>query len=50
MRELGSAYLGGTTLAALAACGLVDVHDDGALHSTAVAFSWPIAPCGPWVF
>jgi len=48
--ELGSVYLGGFSLAALAASGAVTVHDQEALHRTAIAFSWPTLPYGPWMF
>jgi predicted acetyltransferase len=50
VRELGSAYLGGITLSALAASGMIRVHDAAALHRAAVAFSWPVAPYCPWTF
>lgn len=48
--ELGAAYLGGTSLAALAAAGRVEEHTDGALLRTASAFGWPVAPVCSWVF
>ncbi|MFF1529670.1 GNAT family N-acetyltransferase [Cellulomonas sp. NPDC058312] len=50
VRELGAAYLGGRSLAALAAVGQVTAHRPDALHRTATAFGWPIAPLCPWVF
>jgi predicted acetyltransferase len=50
VRELGSAYLAGSTLSGLAAAGLITVHDPAALHRAAVAFSWPVAPYCPWTF
>lgn len=48
--ELGAAYLGGTSLAALATAGRVEEHTDGALLRTASAFGWPVAPVCSWVF
>lgn len=50
VRELGAAYLGGRSLAALAAVGQVAAHDAGVLHRAATAFGWPVAPVCPWVF
>ncbi|MCB7136353.1 GNAT family N-acetyltransferase [Cellulosimicrobium marinum] len=50
VRELGSAYLGGRTLAALAAAGLVTEHSPGALARASAAFAWPVAPGCSWVF
>lgn len=50
VRELGAAYLGGVTLAELAAAGLVAEHTPGALARTSAAFSWPVAPVCSWVF
>jgi predicted acetyltransferase len=44
VRELGEIYLGGPTLAALAASGLVTEHRPGSLAAAAVAFTWPVAP------
>ena len=44
MRELGSVYLGGVSLASLAGAGLVVEHRPGALHAAAVGFGWPVAP------
>ena len=44
VRELGSAYLGGVSLAGLASAGLVTEHTQGALRAAAVAFGWPVAP------
>lgn len=49
VRELGSAYLGGTSLSALAAAGLV-TGAPAVTHALAVAFSWPVAPACGWVF
>lgn len=48
--ELGAAYLGGTSLAALASAGRVDEHTDGSLLRAASAFGWPVAPVCSWVF
>jgi predicted acetyltransferase len=50
IRELGAAYLGGTSLAALAKAGLVQARSDEALLRTAAAFLWPIAPGCTWLF
>ncbi len=44
VRELGAAYLGGTSLGALHAAGLIDEHRPGAVARAAAAFRWPIAP------
>ncbi|WP_341360488.1 GNAT family N-acetyltransferase [Georgenia sp. M64] len=48
--DLGSAYLGGTSLAALAAAGRVQVLDGAALAPAATAFGWPVAPANGWGF
>jgi hypothetical protein len=48
--DLGSAYLGGSTLAALAASGLITVHDEAALRTASVAFVSPVAPWCAWMF
>ncbi len=50
VRELGAAYLGGTSLAALGAAGLVTEHSPGALARASAAFGWPVAPVCSWVF
>lgn len=50
VRELGAAYLGGTSLAGLAAAGLVTIHRPAALPAAAAAFGWPLAPVCSWVF
>jgi predicted acetyltransferase len=50
VRELGAAYLGGTSLAAQAAAGLVVERTPGALARASVAFGWPVAPACSWVF
>lgn len=50
VRELGSAYLGGVSVAALANAGLVKVHNPGALAAASTAFGWPHAPVSSWVF
>ncbi|MFC8796721.1 enhanced intracellular survival protein Eis [Promicromonospora sp. NPDC057138] len=55
VRELGAAYLGGRSLAALAAAGLVTEHSrpgqsGGALARASTAFGWPVAPASSWVF
>ncbi len=50
VRELGSAYLGGTTLTELAGAGLVTELRAGALREASVAFGWPVAPGSSWIF
>ena len=50
VRELGAAYLGGTSLAALAAGGLLEARSPQVLAAASAAFSWPIAPAVNWVF
>src|SRR5665648_682387 len=50
VRELGSAYLGGVSLAALAGAGLVTEHTPGALRQAAVAFGWPVLPVCSWIW
>jgi predicted acetyltransferase len=55
VRELGAAYLGGKSLAALAAAGLVTEHPrhgqrTSALARASTAFGWPVAPGSSWVF
>jgi predicted acetyltransferase len=50
-RDLGAAYLGGTTLVARAAAGHVTETRAGALAAASLAFSWPAAtPFAPLVF
>jgi predicted acetyltransferase len=50
VRDLGAAYLGGTTLTALAAAGLLTEHRTGAVEPAARAFAWPVAPFCGWGF
>ncbi|MFE4465588.1 enhanced intracellular survival protein Eis [Oerskovia sp. NPDC056781] len=50
VRELGSAFLGGVSLASLATAGLVAEHRPGALAAASAAFGWPVAPVSSWVF
>ncbi|GAA2751890.1 GNAT family N-acetyltransferase [Kitasatospora cinereorecta] len=50
VRELGSAYLGGTTLAALARAGLVEEVRAGALREASRAFASDLAPWLPHGF
>ncbi len=50
VRELGAAYLGGTSLAGLAAAGLVEERTPGTLGVAATAFGWPVAPVCSWVW
>jgi predicted acetyltransferase len=48
VRELAAAYLGGTTLAALGAAGLVLEKRPGALTEASRAFATDLAPWLPW--
>src|SRR5690606_1975335 len=48
--DLGAVYLGGTSLAALAAAGRVRELVPSALLRTAAAFGWPVAPGTSWGF
>lgn len=50
VRDLGAAYLGGPSLASLAAAGLVTEVRAGALARAATAFGWPVPPGCSWVF
>ncbi len=50
VRELGSAYLGGFSLAGLASAGLVAELRPGTLHPAATAFGWPVAPVSSYVW
>ncbi len=50
VRELAAAYLGGTSLQALASAGLVSERRAGTLAPAAVAFGWAVAPWCSWVF
>ncbi|WP_035806215.1 GNAT family N-acetyltransferase [Kitasatospora mediocidica] len=49
-RELGSVYLGGRSLAALAGAGLVQELREGALAEASRAFGWDVAPWLPHGF
>jgi len=49
-RELAAAWLGGESLQAMAAAGLVTERRAGALEEAARAFGWHVAPYCPWVF
>ena len=44
VRELGTSYLGGPSLAELHAAGLVTEHRPGAVAEASTAFGWPVAP------
>lgn len=48
--DLAAAFLGGTTLTALAAAGRVAELSPGTLHPAAAAFGWPVAPSTGWGF
>ncbi|HZI98251.1 MAG TPA: GNAT family N-acetyltransferase [Actinomycetales bacterium] len=50
VRVLGSAYLGGETLAALGAAGLVAEVTPGTLARSSRAFTHDVAPFSGWVF
>lgn len=50
VRELGAAYFGGTTLAALVNAGLARAADAATLQRASVAFSSPVAPHCGWTF
>lgn len=50
VRELGAAYLGGTSLVSLASAGLVAERSAGALARASVAFGWPVAPVSSYVW
>ncbi len=50
IRELGSVYLGGTTLAALHAAGLVDEQSPGAVERASTAFRSALSPATPYMF
>lgn len=50
VRDLGAAYLGGTSLATLAAAGRVTEHRPGTLGAASVAFGWHRAPQSVEVF
>jgi predicted acetyltransferase len=50
IRELGTAYLGGTSLTALAGAGLVTERRPGVVEAVARAFAWPVAPYCGWGF
>ncbi|HEY9368527.1 GNAT family N-acetyltransferase [Streptomyces sp.] len=50
VRELGAVYLGGVSLASLAAAGRVRELRAGASTEASVAFGWPVAPWLPHGF
>ncbi|BDZ40734.1 UPF0256 protein [Paraoerskovia sediminicola] len=50
VRELGSVYLGGTSLASLAAAGLVTELTPGSLARASTAFGWPVPPACSWIW
>lgn len=50
VRELGAAYLGGTSLIELAGAGLVTETRPGTLQRASVAFGWPKLPVASWIF
>ncbi|WP_078281089.1 GNAT family N-acetyltransferase [Mycobacteroides franklinii] len=47
VRDLGSVYMGGVSLQALASAGLVTELQTGAVQRAAIAFGWPVAPSAP---
>jgi predicted acetyltransferase len=50
VRELGAAYLGGTSLGSLAAAGLVTEHRPGAVAALSAAMQWHPSPWCPAIF
>ena len=50
VREVGAAYLGGTSVAELAGAGLVVEHAPGAVTAASAAFAHHPAPWTSWVF
>ncbi len=50
IRELGAAYLGGTSLGALAGAGRVTEVRPGALAAASAGFGWHVAPCASEMF
>jgi predicted acetyltransferase len=50
VRELGAAYLGGTTLRSLASAALVAENTKGALRAASVAFAGDVEPWLPFGF
>lgn len=50
IEALGAAYLGGTSLASLAAAGRVATTDPARLDELSVAFGWPRQPWCPVIF
>jgi predicted acetyltransferase len=50
VRELGAAYLGGTTLGSLAAAGLVTEHTPSAVTALSAAMLWTPSPWCPTIF
>jgi predicted acetyltransferase len=50
VRDLGSAYLGGESIAAMAAAGLVTELRPGAVAELAAAFGWHVAPWSGFFF
>lgn len=50
VQSLGAAYLGGTTLGALARAGLAEQARPGAIAALSTALSWEPAPWSPTIF
>jgi predicted acetyltransferase len=50
VQSLGAAYMGGTTLGALAAAGLAEQARPGAIAALSTAMSWEPAPWSPTLF
>jgi len=50
VEALGAAYLGGTTLATLAAAGRVETSDPDTLARASTGFGWDVAPWCPVIF
>lgn len=50
IQELSALYLGGRSVTALAASGLVQASDPRILGQASAGFSWPNAPVSSWVY
>ena len=50
VQSLGAAYMGGTTLGALARAGLAEQARPGAIAALSGALSWEPAPWSPTIF
>jgi len=50
VRELGTLFLGGFSLAQLVGAGLVRELEPGATFAASAAFGWPLAPVASWIW